>query len=314
MECLPADRPRTGNRASAGIVSLLQKSAIFRDYHTAFETTTGLPLALREAGSFQAPLHDSNRLNPFCGLMAQRNNTCAACLQLQQQVEQEAVREPVTRECFAGMSETAVPIRNGENLVGYLRTGQVFLRAPTKRGFIKALGVRGGTLTADEFKELEAAYFRTRVVPKHSYDSMVRLLAIFAQHLACVSNQVLTAESTGETPIITKARAFINEHQSEKLRIHEVARAVNMSSFYFSKIFKKTTGLTFTNYLARRRVEVVKGLLVNVHIRVTEAAYGAGFQSLSQFNRVFHRVAGETPSIFRGRLHRAPPRRHASGL
>ena len=47
----------------------------------------------------------------------------------------------------------------------------------------------------------------------------------------------------------------------------------------------------------------MKNLLLNPHKRVSEAAYEAGFQSLSQFNRVFRRIAGEAPSDYRQRLH-----------
>jgi AraC-like DNA-binding protein len=83
-----------------------------------------------------------------------------------------------------------------------------------------------------------------------------------------------------------------------------VARAVNMSAFYFCKMFKQATGLTFTDYLARIRVEKVKNLLLDPHKRVSEAAFAAGFQSLSQFNRVFRKVAGEAPSTYRDRVHR----------
>jgi AraC-like DNA-binding protein len=53
------------------------------------------------------------------------------------------------------------------------------------------------------------------------------------------------------------------------------------------------------------RVEKVRNLLLNPHKRVSEAAYEAGFQSLSQFNRVFRRIAGESPTTYRERLHGA---------
>jgi len=76
-----------------------------------------------------------------------------------------------------------------------------------------------------------------------------------------------------------------------------------MSAFYFCKTFKKATGMTFTDYLARVRVEKVKNLMLNPNMRVSEAAFDAGFQSLSQFNRVFRRVTGEAPSAYRGRIH-----------
>ena len=105
---------------------------------------------------------------------------------------------------------------------------------------------------------------------------------------------------------MAKARAYITERHADELSLSEVAGAVNMSAFYFCKTFKKATGMTFTDYLARVRVEKVKNLLLNPHKRVSEAAYEAGFQSLSQFNRVFRRIAGESPTVYRERLH-APP-------
>jgi AraC-like DNA-binding protein len=157
--------------------------------------------------------------------------------------------------------------------------------------------------TEVDLKRLEEAYFQTRVVTKKQYESILRLLTIFAQHLSGLSNQLMVQEATAESPAVAKARIYIAEHQGEELSLAQVAQAVNMSAFYFCKTFKKATGMTFTEYLARVRVEKVKNLLLNPHKRVSEAAYEAGFQSLSQFNRVFRRIAGESPSVYRERLH-----------
>ena len=86
----------------------------------------------------------------------------------------------------------------------------------------------------------------------------------------------------------------------------EVAKAVHTSSCYFCKLFRRATGLTFTEYVVRVRLESVKEMLLKPHVRVSEAAYAAGFQSLSQFNRTFRRIEGESPSGYRDRLP-APP-------
>ncbi len=285
------------------VVSHLQRSEIFRDYVKAYETTTGLPLALRPVGTFQSPIHQSKQLNPFCALMAASNASCAACLRMQQGMESQASTEPVTAQCFAGLTESAAPVRVGETVIGHLQTGQVLLSPPTRAGFKKAtrqLSELGATFDASK---LEAAYFQTRVVPRKQYDSMVRLLGVFAQHLASLSNQVMVQEAAAELPAITRARAFMAEHYTEELSLNEVARAANMSGFYFCKIFKRATGLTFTDYLARLRIEAVKERLLNPHVRISEAAYACGFQSLSQFNRVFRRIAGEAPTKYRDRIH-----------
>jgi AraC-like DNA-binding protein len=156
-----------------------------------------------------------------------------------------------------------------------------------------------------DLKRMEEAYFQTRVVTRKQYESILRLLTIFAQHLSTLSNQLMVEKAAEELPAVARARVYIADRYADELSLGEVAQSVNMSAFYFCKTFKKATGMTFTEYLARVRVEKVRNLLLNPHKRVSEAAYEAGFQSLSQFNRVFRRIAGESPTTYRERLHGA---------
>jgi AraC-like DNA-binding protein len=84
--------------------------------------------------------------------------------------------------------------------------------------------------------------------------------------------------------------------------LDEVSRHVGLSRNHFCRVFKHETGITFTEYLARLRVEKAKELLADVRVRITEAADRAGFNSISQFNRVFRRYAGSSPTEYRRRL------------
>lgn len=236
--------------------------------------------------------------------MTQSNKTCASCLQLQQRIEEDATVETKTLQCYAGLSETVVPVRVGNRLLGYLQTGQIFLKTPGESQFKSALHAVHAAYTGADLKKIKTAYFATRVVTRQQYASVIRLLVIFAEHLANMSNQILLTAETAESPLITKARSYIAAHQHQEICLGDVARAVHMSVFYFCKYFKKATSLTFTAYLARARVESVKQQLLNPHRRVSEAAFAAGFQSLSQFNRVFRRITGEAPSDYRDRLHK----------
>ena len=305
----PATIPPAGGNGrlsateSRALVAQLRRAQIYRDYEEAFRETTGLPIVLRPVEAIDLPHHGDPREAPFCALMARSNHSCAACLQLQRRVEEEARLGPSTLRCFAGLCDSAVPVRVGENVVAFLQTGQILQQRPTKAGFNRAARelLRFGSMA--DMKRLEEAYFQTRVVPKRHYDSILRLLAIFAQHLAAVSNQLMVQGATAEAPAISRARRLIAERHTDELSLGEVARSVNMSAFYFCKSFRKATGMTFTDYLARVRVEKVRNLLLNPRKRVSEAAYEAGFQSLSQFNRIFRRIAGEAPTAYRARLH-----------
>lgn len=58
-------------------------------------------------------------------------------------------------------------------------------------------------------------------------------------------------------------------------------------------------------YVARLRVEKAKNLLQSPKLRISEIAFAVGFQSLSQFNRTFHRIVGAPPRTYRGTLNHA---------
>jgi YesN/AraC family two-component response regulator len=292
-------------KRSRKFVEQLRTSQIFRDYEQAFRETIGLPLSLQPVEGWSVPFVNDPKQNPFCALMAQTNHSCSACLQLQAQLQQKAGMEPATLKCFAGLCDSAVPIRVGEHVVAFLQTGQVLMHQPDAKQFARATRQLLKFGAEVDLKQLEEKFYQTRVLTAKQHESIVRLLAIFAQHLAALSNQLAVQEEYSESPQITRARTFITEHQDEDLSLEHVAKAVNMSAFYFCKMFKKATGMTFTDYLARVRVEKVKNLLLNPHKRISEAAFEAGFQSLSQFNRVFRRVAGESPTAHRDRIH--PP-------
>jgi AraC-like DNA-binding protein/ligand-binding sensor protein len=297
--------PQDHVHRSRELVDKIKKSQIYRDYEKAFRETTGLPINLRPLEAFDLPHNDDPKQAPFCALMARTNHSCAACLQLQKKVEEEAKLEPKTLKCFGGLCDSAVPIRVGENLVAFLQTGQILLHQPSRQEFKKVTRELLKFGVEADLKKIEEAWFQTRVLEKKQYEAVLRLLTIFAQHLSSLSNQLMVAAREAEPPMVSKAKVYIAERHTEEISLREVASAVNTSAFYFCKMFKQATGLTFTDYLARLRIEKVKNILQNPNKRISEAAFETGFQSLSQFNRVFRKIAGESPTVWREKMRRS---------
>jgi AraC-like DNA-binding protein/ligand-binding sensor protein len=280
----------------------LSRSHIYRDYESAFNEVTRLPLALRSNEIWQHALSGKKNENPFCALMAKSSRSCAACLQVQQELSEGPVGQSTSVMCFAGLYDTLIPVSVGANVVGFLQTGQVALHKPSKAGFTKI-----GKQLVDwgvkvDLKELQDAYFHSKILTKEQYGAMVRLLEIFAKHLSLIANHLLLERQNSEPPLITRAKRFIGEHQTESLSLDQIAKTLNVSTFYFCKMFKKATGLTFTDYLARTRIERAKNLLINPNARVSEVAYDCGFLSLTHFNRIFKRIVGKSPTIYRRTL------------
>jgi AraC-like DNA-binding protein len=98
---------------------------------------------------------------------------------------------------------------------------------------------------------------------------------------------------------IWKARKYIEEHSREELSLKKVAKAVNMNANHLSENFKQVTGINFVEYVARARFNTACDLLRNGNLRISDIAFAAGFQSLSQFNRVFKSFSGKSPTQYR---------------
>jgi len=111
-----------------------------------------------------------------------------------------------------------------------------------------------------------------------------------------------TPNHRAEPVEIWKARKFIEEHSAEELSLRKVGKAVNIGSNYLSEKFKQVTGVNFVEYVAHTRFKNACDLLRNPNLRISEIAFAVGFQSLSQFNRVFKKLARKSPTQYRENL------------
>ncbi|HZR06753.1 MAG TPA: AraC family transcriptional regulator [Candidatus Udaeobacter sp.] len=108
-----------------------------------------------------------------------------------------------------------------------------------------------------------------------------------------------TSRDRAEPVQIWKARSFIEKHSGEELSLRKVAKAANINANHLSEKFKQVTGVNFVDYVAGTRFEKARDLLRNSNLRISEIAFAVGFQSLSQFNRVFKKRCGKSPTQFR---------------
>lgn len=294
-------RERDFNRR---LIENLEKTDTFKNFERAFSDATGLPLTISPVENWQLPHRGSRKENSFCAMLSEKSRSCASCLQTQQKLTDSVDDRPSSATCQAGLTDSAAPIKVGDELVGYLKTGQVFQSKPSEKKFQEVLNLLREWGFKQREEEIRDKWFNTDVKTHDEYQGALTILSIFAEQLGAVANQVMVQQANQEPPIITRARDFIRKNYTEPLTLAGVAKAVHCSSFYFCKLFKKATGLNFTDYVSRVRVEKAKELLVNPNYQIGEIAYEVGFQSLTHFNRVFRKVVGQAPSEFRRRLAR----------
>ncbi|WP_458527130.1 helix-turn-helix domain-containing protein [Onishia taeanensis] len=98
---------------------------------------------------------------------------------------------------------------------------------------------------------------------------------------------------------LERAIAFVDQNLHRKIAQAEVADLCGLSTFQFSRLFKRLTGATFQEYLVHRRIAEAMRLLANPKVSITDVCFTVGFRDLSYFTRTFQRYVGKTPSRYR---------------
>ena len=295
-------RGATPRSSDQEVLRHLSRSQIFKDYERAFSEAVGLPLNIRGRDSWSPAHHGKTDHDSFAAILARFNQARAACLRAQTHASQQLASTTRTVTWFAGLSESAVPVYVGDHILGFLETGEVMLKNPTKKHFASITRQLRAWGYKTDWKQLERAYFQSCVLSPIRYRAMLRLLSLFAQHLSILSNQLAVRREKDESTNMTRARQFIEDHQAEPLSLGRIAQVANISRHYFCKMFKKATGMNFIDYLSRVRVEKSKTLLLNPNSRISEVAFACGFQSMTNFNREFKRIVRRSPTQFREAL------------
>ena len=98
---------------------------------------------------------------------------------------------------------------------------------------------------------------------------------------------------------INKALQYIGEHLGEELGCENVASHVNLNVNYFSRVFKREMGVSFSEYLLTKRMNLATEYLMETMCPIEEIAGAIGIESVSYFYRAYKRITGNTPGDVR---------------
>ncbi len=94
------------------------------------------------------------------------------------------------------------------------------------------------------------------------------------------------------------AKEFIQKNYTKNLTMDDVARQVGFSTYYFSRLFKQSFGVSFVDYLTTLRLEAAKNLLRKAGASVKEVCVQVGYSEPNYFARVFKKELGLTPTEY----------------
>lgn len=139
-------------------------------------------------------------------------------------------------------------------------------------------------------------------------------LSVLCQKMTQVLTQISTMTLSEErrhnqsSELITRAVKMVHEHYAENISLNQVAAELNITPFYLSKLVKKQTGKTFTDYLVQCRIGRAQELLTQGQLSIKEITYAVGFNSQNYFAKIFKKHTQLSPSDFRTSARRAPHR------
>ena len=130
------------------------------------------------------------------------------------------------------------------------------------------------------------------------YSSVSEMRLWFTGEIKKTAYSISHKKEENTKSAVIKAKAFINENYMKELSLDEVSKEVNISSYYFSKVFKEETGENFIDYLTKRRIEAAKKFLKTTNKSMKEISLIVGYSDPNYFSRNFKKITGKTPTDY----------------
>ena len=100
---------------------------------------------------------------------------------------------------------------------------------------------------------------------------------------------------------LKRAAQYVERNLGSAISLDDLAGAVALSRYHFSRSFKCTTGMTPGQFVLAKRIEAAKRMLVETEEAIVTIAIAVGFSGQSQFTTAFKRLTGTTPRVYRRR-------------
>lgn len=125
----------------------------------------------------------------------------------------------------------------------------------------------------------------------------------FVAKFGAACNAMSTKKEEHENRLVARAQSYIQEHYKRDLSLDEVSRQLDLSPYYFSKLFKEETDRNFVEYVTGLRITRAKELLAGDDCSIKEICAEVGYSDPNYFSRIFKRNAGGmTPTEYRERV------------
>jgi AraC-like DNA-binding protein len=186
--------------------------------------------------------------------------------------------------------------------------GEIFLEMPENKKLRKVLedAAQGCLIKGKTKKRITETIIKMKDMD--SQGQLYSLLTIFgllsnSKEYQLLSSPKFTTNFQAENGgAMKKVIQFIMQNFQEKINMKKLLSIANMSSTAFSNLFKKTYNMTFTEYILKVRIGYACSLLSDNNKSISQISSEAGFENLSNFNRLFKKIKNSTPKDYRNKI------------
>ena len=130
---------------------------------------------------------------------------------------------------------------------------------------------------------------------------MAALRCWFVRKTREVCDNISTSRERESENVVFRVKSYINDNYAQDISLDDVSRLVDISPYYFSKLFKQEVGENFIEYLTRTRITHAMRLLEDSRYSIKEVCLMCGYSDPNYFSRIFKKYEGMTPSEYRER-------------
>lgn len=309
---------------------MMEDRGKFQTYIESISKISGMEICIYDLSYFTYKIEDlyidlslRSHNSPVCMLTKLSNNRHQDCIKKEHNrliLASNSQEGFIIDTCHCGLTDIVVPISIGNRLMGGIFLGQVFLECYPEDSLYK-----------EYFKgyddiEVEDILREVKDIPVKTYSELLfwkdvcKLLASYVEEKIKLYDHRKKKEDRSFYPSlidiepalsepVRKAMNIIRKRINRKITLEQVASSVGYSPSQFSRKFKKETGMTFSRYLRKLRIELAQYLLKELNKGICEVAYEVGYSEVPSFLRAFKEETGMTPRNWI--LHHVPIKSYA---
>lgn len=133
-----------------------------------------------------------------------------------------------------------------------------------------------------------------------SCQDLEKLRAWFNRKIHEICENINTSKKKGNEDVIYRVKDYIRKNFAQDISLDDVSRMVDISPYYFSKLFKQEVGETYIEYLTKTRIQYARKLLEQPSYSIKQICMMCGYSDPNYFSRIFKKYEGLTPSEYRG--------------